>query len=25
LKRAWYQEGFIDGKYEGLSDDIKYQ
>lgn len=25
LKRAWYQEGFINGKYEGLSDDIKYQ
>ena len=25
LKRAWYQEGFINGKYEGLSDDKKYQ
>lgn len=25
LKRAWYEEGKIDGKFEGLSDDEKYQ
>ena len=24
LKKSWYEEGRIDGKYEGLSDDEKY-
>lgn len=25
LKKSWYEEGRIDGKFEGLSDDEKYQ
>ena len=24
-KKSWYNEGKIDGKYEGITDDVKYQ